>query len=146
MARHNLKTDQRKDKARGIIPSATSSGVALDKIKDEEGRSKASGEATRSQLDNTFPLETTTRWTHPQQCVKPPMTRKSRNTEKPVDALNAENKDTSPAIVPRKKGSKPPSAIASSRSKKKAMQDMDLQTSMDLRTTDATPNSWRAGP
>jgi hypothetical protein len=78
---------------REIIPSGTSSGDDQDKTKDKEGRSKANGEETRSQLDNAYPQETTMQWTHLQLYKRPPTTRKKKSIVKLADASNAGNKD-----------------------------------------------------
>ena len=81
--------------ARGITPLGTSSGDDQDKAKDKEGRSKASGEGTHSQLDNAYPQGTTMQWTHPQLYEKPLMTRRKKSIVKLADALSAGNKDIS---------------------------------------------------
>ena len=54
-------------------------------------------------LDHAFPLETIMLWIHLPLSEKPQMTRNTKNTERPADALNAENKAILFAIVPIKR-------------------------------------------
>src|SRR5712691_1961269 len=66
-------------------PSTTFIGVAWSKNEDATGicrTYRVKDEATSSLRVHVFPLAMTTRWTLPQQCGKPPTTRRRKNTAK----------------------------------------------------------------
>src|SRR5712691_671125 len=87
-------------------PSTTSIGVARSKNKDVTDicrTNRINDEATSSLLVHVFPLAMTTLWTPPQQCGKPPTTRRRKNTAKRGNALSAANRDTLHASALRRK-------------------------------------------
>src|SRR5260221_6209247 len=87
-------------------PSTISIGVARSKNKDVTGicrTNRVKDEATSSLHVHVFPLAMTTRWTLPQQCGKPPTTRRRKNTAKLGNASRVANRDTSHAFALRRK-------------------------------------------
>jgi len=79
------------------------SGVALEAITPDPITRTGADQEIAHHLDHVFPLEMIMLWIHPPLSVKPQTTKNTRNTERPVDALNVENKATSFVIVPTKR-------------------------------------------
>src|SRR5712664_4096079 len=87
-------------------PSTTSIGVARSKNEDVTGifrTNRIKDEATSSPRVHVFPLAMTTPWTPPQQCGKPPTTKRRKNTAKRGNASSVANRDTSHAFALRRK-------------------------------------------
>src|SRR5712691_4947307 len=87
-------------------PSTTSIGVARSKNKDVTGicrTNRTKDEATSSLRVHVSPLAMTTLWTLPQQCGKPPTTRRRKNTGKLGNASSVANRDTSHVFALRRK-------------------------------------------
>ena len=75
-------------------------GVALvATTKDQTTRTGADQEIVHNPLDHVSPLEMTMQWIRPPSSAKQLTTKNARNTERPADASNAENKAISSAIV-----------------------------------------------
>src|SRR5260221_3235275 len=87
-------------------PSATSIGVARSKNKDVTGiyrTNRVKDEATSSLRAHAFPLAMTMLWIPPQQCGKPPTTRRRKNTVKLGNASSVANRDTLHAFALQRK-------------------------------------------
>ena len=79
------------------------SGIALEATTLDPITRTGTDQEIAHHLDHVSPLKMITRWIHPLLSAKPQTTKNTRNTEKPVNALNAENKATSFTIVPIKR-------------------------------------------
>jgi hypothetical protein len=94
----DLKPDPTKGHVEEETPLEISIGVALDKTKDKEDCSKASGKETCSQLDNASLPEMTMPWTHLPPLERQPLTKKRKSIARQGDALNVESKGTSTCL------------------------------------------------
>src|SRR5260221_9830846 len=97
MGRLNPPPDRTKG-SNETTPSTISTGVAWSKNKDVTDicrTNRVKDEATSSLRVHVFPLAMTTPWTLPQQCGKPPTTRRRKNTVKLGNVSSVANRDTS---------------------------------------------------
>ena len=79
------------------------SGVALEATTLDLTTRTGTDQEITHHLDHTFPPKMIMLWIHLPLFAKPPMTRNTRNTKRPVDASNVESKATLFTIVPIKR-------------------------------------------